>query len=158
MTARAGSSDVFWGGTVTYADGAKTGLLGVDPELIGRCGAVSGEVAAAMVRGVLERSPASLAVSVTGIAGPGGAVEGKPVGTVWFGVGLRNGASGRGAAVRLGLSGSRRQIQADACRWARVLARRWWSSGAELDSLRTLTDNDGKSAVAAAYPPFLFPL
>jgi len=158
LSARAGSSDVFWGGAVTYADGAKTSLLGVDPDLIRRRGAVSGEVASAMVRGLLERSPATLAVAVTGIAGPGGGSPAKPVGTVWFGLGVRTGSEGRTAAVRLNLDGGRARIQADACRWARVLARTWWSAGPDLDSLQTLTDNVGKPAVAASYPPFFFPL
>ena len=83
-TALAGSSDWFERGFVTYTNQAKTDLLGVPTELFGRVGAVSEEVARAMVQGVLQRAPVQLAVAVTGIAGPGGATPGKPVGTVWL--------------------------------------------------------------------------
>jgi nicotinamide-nucleotide amidase len=83
-TSVAGSSDWFERGYVTYSNAAKTELLGVDPALIASQGAVSEAVALAMVQGVLRRAPVQLAVSVTGIAGPGGAVAGKPVGTVWI--------------------------------------------------------------------------
>lgn len=83
-TALAGSSDWFERGYVTYTNQAKTDLLGVPTELFGRVGAVSEEVALAMVQGVLQRAPVQLAVAVTGIAGPGGATPGKPVGTVWL--------------------------------------------------------------------------
>ncbi len=80
----AGSSDWFERGFVSYSNAAKTELLGVDPALIDAQGAVSEPVARAMVQGALRRSPVQLAVAVTGIAGPGGAVPGKPVGTVWL--------------------------------------------------------------------------
>ncbi len=86
LTAIAGSSDVVHGGFVTYANAAKTGMLGVDAGLIARVGAVSDAVAAAMAEGARARTGADVAVAVTGIAGPGGATPGKPVGTVWFGV------------------------------------------------------------------------
>jgi nicotinamide-nucleotide amidase len=82
-TALAGSSDWFERGFVTYSNEAKTDLLGVDPALLQTHGAVSEAVARAMVTGALQRAPVQLAVAVTGIAGPGGAVPGKPVGTVW---------------------------------------------------------------------------
>jgi nicotinamide-nucleotide amidase len=80
----AGSSDWFERGFVTYSNAAKTELLGVPAELIARDGAVSEAVARAMVRGARERSPAELAVAVTGVAGPGGGSAAKPVGTVWL--------------------------------------------------------------------------
>jgi nicotinamide-nucleotide amidase len=83
-TAVAGSSDWFERGFVTYSNEAKAGLLGVDPALIAAQGAVSEAVALAMLQGALERAPVQVAVAVTGIAGPGGAVPGKPVGTVWL--------------------------------------------------------------------------
>lgn len=83
-TAVAGSSDWFERGFVTYSNAAKTELLGVDAALIQGHGAVSAEVARAMAEGALAHSKAGIAVAVTGIAGPGGAVPGKPVGTVWF--------------------------------------------------------------------------
>lgn len=82
LTAIAGSSDVVERGFVTYSNGAKAEMLGVPPALIASVGAVSAEVARAMVEGALARSPAEVALGVTGIAGPGGATAGKPVGLV----------------------------------------------------------------------------
>ena len=82
LTEIAGSSDVVDCGFVTYANEAKRDLLGVPEELLMRVGAVSEEVARAMVRGALARSDATLAVAVTGIAGPGGGTAAKPVGLV----------------------------------------------------------------------------
>ena len=72
LTAIAGSSDVIERGFVTYSNEAKSELLGVPPETIAAHGAISAETAAAMARGALARAPVDLAVSVTGIAGPGG--------------------------------------------------------------------------------------
>lgn len=88
-----GASAYFSGGAVTYSDQAKSDLLGVDPELIEKYGAVSGQVAEAMARGALERFDADIAVSITGIAGPGGGSEEKPVGYVCFHALTREGAS-----------------------------------------------------------------
>ncbi len=88
-TSLAGSSDWFDRGFVTYSNEAKSQMLGVDPALIARHGAVSREVACAMAEGALRHSPADLAVAVTGIAGPGGAVPGKPVGTVWLALAVK---------------------------------------------------------------------
>lgn len=85
LTAVAGSSDVFLGGVVTYADAAKRELVSVPQELLTSHGAVSREVVEAMARGVAGRLGASVAVSVTGIAGPSGGSAEKPVGTVWIG-------------------------------------------------------------------------
>jgi nicotinamide-nucleotide amidase len=85
LTAIPGSSDVFERGFVTYSNQAKSEMLGVRPELIATHGAVSIEVAAAMAQGALTHSHADVAVSVTGIAGPGGGSLHKPVGTVCFG-------------------------------------------------------------------------
>ncbi len=107
-TARAGSSDWFERGFVTYSNEAKTDLLGVDAALIAACGAVSEEVARAMAAGALARSRATLAAAVTGIAGPGGAVAGKPVGTVWLAWGRR----GALQAERLQLGGDRDAVRA----------------------------------------------
>jgi nicotinamide-nucleotide amidase len=84
LTELAGSSTFVEGGVVSYANAAKHALLGVDPALIATHGAVSGEVAAAMAAGALARSGAQAAVAVTGIAGPGGGSDEKPVGTVWI--------------------------------------------------------------------------
>jgi len=86
LTDIAGSSDVVERGFVTYSNAAKAELLGVDPALILAKGAVSMEVAAAMAAGALARSHAQVAVSVTGVAGPGGGSAEKPVGLVWFGL------------------------------------------------------------------------
>ncbi len=119
-TALAGSSDWFERGFVTYSNQAKVDLLGVDPALIESHGAVSEEVAAAMVRGALLRAPVQLAVAVTGIAGPGGAVPDKPVGTVW----LAWGHAARLHTERLQLPGDRAAVRAAtvAAALARLLA------------------------------------
>lgn len=85
ITDVAGSSGWFDCGFVTYSNTAKTALLDVPAELIASHGAVSEEVAAAMAKGALASSSAHVALSTTGIAGPTGAVPGKPVGTVCFG-------------------------------------------------------------------------
>jgi nicotinamide-nucleotide amidase len=85
ITSIAGASDVFGCGFVTYADAAKTSMIGVDAGLIRRHGAVSAEVAKAMAEGALSASGADLAVSITGIAGPGGGSAEKPVGLVFVG-------------------------------------------------------------------------
>ena len=87
-----GSSDVFERGFVTYSNAAKVEMLRVDPALISAYGAVSEEVAAAMAQGALARSNATLAVSTTGIAGPGGS-EFKPEGSVCFGIAGPEGVS-----------------------------------------------------------------
>lgn len=85
----AGSSDWFERGFVCYSNAAKVELLGVSATLIAAHGAVSEEVVLAMAAGALEASPARFAVAVTGIAGPGGGTEAKPVGTVWLAIGER---------------------------------------------------------------------
>ena len=84
LTDIAGSSDVVERGFVTYSNQAKSELLGIPAAMIAAHGAVSAQVATAMVQGALSRAPVDLAVSVTGIAGPGGATPGKPVGLVHF--------------------------------------------------------------------------
>jgi nicotinamide-nucleotide amidase len=83
-TDMAGSSSWFERGFVTYSNASKTELLGVPEALIASQGAVSDAVARAMAQGALARSHAQASVAVTGIAGPGGATPGKPVGTVWL--------------------------------------------------------------------------
>ena len=112
ITAVAGSSEWFERGFVAYSNRAKTEMLGVDAGLIERHGAVSPEVALAMAGGALERGAAELAVAITGIAGPDGGSEEKPVGTVWivaassagqtFGLEGPHRFAGDRAAVRLG--------------------------------------------------------
>ena len=83
-TELAGSSDWFERGFVSYSNAAKSESLGVDPALIAQHGAVSEPVVSAMADGALAHSRADFAVAVTGVAGPGGATPGKPVGTVWI--------------------------------------------------------------------------
>lgn len=85
ITDIAGSSDIFAQGVITYSNEAKTALLGVSPQTLAAHGAVSEEVAAEMATGALKAADADLALSVTGIAGPGGS-EHKPEGRVCFGV------------------------------------------------------------------------
>lgn len=86
ITDIAGSSVVFDRGFVTYSNEAKAEMLGVPMVLIEQYGAVSKPVAEAMAQGAIEHSNAQLAVSVTGVAGPGGGSADKPVGTVWIGL------------------------------------------------------------------------
>jgi len=89
-----GASEVFTHGFVTYANEAKSGMLGVAPDDIETHGAVSEVVARAMAEGALRVSGAGIAVSVTGIAGPGGGSEEKPVGTAWLAVAVKGGETG----------------------------------------------------------------
>jgi nicotinamide-nucleotide amidase len=89
----AGSSAWFERGFVTYSNASKTELLGVPEAMLAQHGAVSEQVAAAMASGALQRSYAQIAASVTGIAGPGGATAGKPVGMVCFGFATPNGVT-----------------------------------------------------------------
>lgn len=91
MTGVAGSSDWFDCGMVAYSYEAKQALLGVRPQTLETQGAVSRETVIEMVSGALVNSGASVAVAVTGIAGPGGGSEDKPVGTVWIGWKRRGG-------------------------------------------------------------------
>ncbi|MFO0951382.1 MAG: competence/damage-inducible protein A [Isosphaeraceae bacterium] len=95
LTRVAGISAYYLGGAVAYANEAKSSLVGVDPVLIERHGAVSAEVAAALAQGIREKLGADLAVSVTGIAGPGGGSDEKPVGTVYLGLATSKGVSTR---------------------------------------------------------------
>jgi nicotinamide-nucleotide amidase len=97
LTDIAGSSDWFAEGFVTYSNESKVRRLGVRRAVLQRHGAVSEATARAMAAGALRRSNAQVAVAVTGIAGPGGGVPGKPVGTVW----LSWAATRRGGAIRV---------------------------------------------------------
>ena len=119
ITAIPGSSDVFVGGAICYADALKTALVGVDSDLIARHGAVSVEVAQAMASGAAARFGAEAGVGITGIAGPGGGSEDKPVGTVCFGWVAGN----LRESARVVLPGSRQEIRERATQLA--LHRLW---------------------------------
>ena len=103
-----GSSDYFAGGVVCYSNEAKRDLLGVEQDLLDRHGAVSAEVAEAMATGALERFDADVAVSITGIAGPGGGSEEKPVGLVHFNVQTGEGKTRAAAPI---IPGGRRDVR-----------------------------------------------
>jgi nicotinamide-nucleotide amidase len=114
LTAIPGSSDVFIGGIICYANELKTSLLDVDPGLIAADGAVSESVASAMALGAIHRLGVDLAVAVTGVAGPGGGSEAKPVGTVWLAV-----ADGEAVeARRIQIPGDRHNVRVRAAQGA----------------------------------------
>jgi nicotinamide-nucleotide amidase len=102
-----GSSDVFLGGAIVYSNEAKVAQLAVPEGLLAEHGAVSAEVAAAMAQGARERLGADVAVAVTGIAGPGGGTEAKPVGLVFI---HASGPMGE-HALRLDFPGDRETIR-----------------------------------------------
>ena len=119
ITSVPGSSAYFIQGVVTYANAAKVSLLGVSPADLERYGAVSSAVAAAMAEGLRERAGTDLAVSVTGIAGPDGGSDEKPVGTVFFGL-----ASARQTEVeKRRFAGPRDWVQVQAAAWALNMVR-----------------------------------
>ena len=93
LTAVPGSSDVVERSFVTYSNAAKIELLGVSAETIAAHGAVSAQTTEAMARGTIARAPVDLAVSVTGVAGPGGGTPQKPVGLVYLGVAKKDGSA-----------------------------------------------------------------
>ena len=94
ITAVSGSSAVFWGGIISYDNSVKHGVLGVPEEVLATKGAVSSECAAAMAEGAKRLLKTDLAVSLTGIAGPGGGSDLKPVGICWTAAAHRNPFSG----------------------------------------------------------------
>lgn len=121
LTEIAGSSAVVDRAFVTYSNEAKSEMLGVPADLIGRVGAVSRDVAIAMAEGAIANSDADVAVSVTGIAGPGGGSDEKPVGLVHFGA-MRRGQAAHHAERRFGDIG-RPQIRIASVREALGLIR-----------------------------------
>ena len=122
LTQVAGSSAYMDRGAVCYSNRAKTEMLGVPAELIARYGAVSKEVAASMARGIREHANVSVGLSVTGIAGPGGGTEPKPVGLVY--IGLDDG-TGHPIAREFRFHGDRNVIKQRSSQAALDLLRRW---------------------------------
>jgi nicotinamide-nucleotide amidase len=134
LTERAGSSAYVLGGVVAYANSAKVHLVGVDPELITRHGAVSLEVAEALAFGALRRFDADVGVGITGVAGPGGGTEAKPVGFVCLSVAERD---GRRITRAVQLPGGRADI-------------RDRSTTVAMHLLRRLLHGEGERAAVAA--------
>jgi nicotinamide-nucleotide amidase len=124
LTEIPGSSAVFDRGFVTYSNDAKTAMLGVPADLLATFGAVSRETAQAMASGALERAGVDLAVAITGIAGPGGAMPGKPVGLVHFAAASRGGRRSQQAREfgDIGRAGVRRESVRQALAMLRELA------------------------------------
>lgn len=110
ITAVPGSSAVFAGGVISYSNEVKSDVLGVSRDDLSRVGAVSREVAAQMADGVRRLLKTDMAVSLTGIAGPDGGTETKPVGLVWFGLATKTGVRTEKAIFR----GDRAQVRAQA--------------------------------------------
>lgn len=111
MTDVAGSSGCYLGGVVSYSNELKQALLGVRADTLVQHGAVSEQTAREMAAGALERLGGGVSVSVTGIAGPGGAVPGKPVGTVWFGWAWHEHGQVQTSAARECFSGDRDSVR-----------------------------------------------
>jgi nicotinamide-nucleotide amidase len=122
LTQVAGSSAYVDRGAVCYSNRAKTEMLGVPADLIARRGAVSQEVAAAMACGIRERANVSVGLSVTGIAGPGGGTEAKPVGLVYIGL---DGGIGQPITQEFRFHGDRNVIKQRSSQAALDLLRRW---------------------------------
>lgn len=118
-----GSSAAVQGGWVTYANEMKTGQVGVPAELIAQHGAVSSPVVKAMALGALQRSDADVAVSTSGIAGPGGGTPEKPVGTVWIGLAWRDGDQAVATTRLAHLPGNRETVRDRSAKCALQLLR-----------------------------------
>jgi len=114
LTAVPGSSDWYLGGVISYANSVKVGLLGVDREELEKEGAVSASVVRAMAAGVCAATGARAAMSISGVAGPGGGSPEKPVGTVWIGWAL----NGESRARVFHFSGGREAVRMQAAREA----------------------------------------
>lgn len=114
LTARPGSSDWYLGGVISYANEVKKRLLGVREEDLATVGAVSEPVVRSMALGACKATGAEAAMSTSGVAGPGGGSEEKPVGTVWIGWAL----NGRTRAKVFHFAGSRDEVRVQAARQA----------------------------------------
>ena len=110
ITSASGASAVFWGGIISYDNSVKRDVLGVPAEILETKGAVSSECASAMAEGARRILKTDLAVSITGIAGPGGGTAEKPVGLVWFGVASKAGVR----AEKMIFSGDRDAVRSSA--------------------------------------------
>jgi nicotinamide-nucleotide amidase len=119
LTAIPGSSDVVHGGVIAYANDVKTDLLGVHASLIKRHGAVSEEVARAMAAGARAAAKADVGLAITGVAGPGGGTEEKPVGSVWIAVDIQGDTQTR----LLRMWGDREEIRQRSAQWTMELLR-----------------------------------
>ena len=110
ITSASGASAVFWGGIISYDNSVKRDVLDVHAEILATKGAVSSECASAMAEGARRSLKTDLAVSITGIAGPGGGSAEKPVGLVWFGVASTSGVR----AEKMIFSGDRDAVRSSA--------------------------------------------
>ena len=108
ITHKPGASDIFDRGFITYSNQAKIDMLGVTETTLSDFGAVSAETAQAMAKGAIKNSNAGVAVSVTGIAGPGGGSKNKPVGLVYIGSALKDGDCG---TIECQFEGTRTEIR-----------------------------------------------
>jgi len=111
LTDVGGSSQCFGYGIVSYSNGAKESMLGVNPASLAQHGAVSGAVVSEMAAGVLALSGADFSVAVSGIAGPDGGSEEKPVGTVWFAWAIRAGSDTRIETKMHQFAGDRHEVR-----------------------------------------------
>lgn len=144
VTRLPGSSNWFDCGWVTYSNSAKEAMLGVEPAVIERFGAVSEDCVREMVCGALERSIADYSIAVSGVAGPGGGSAQKPVGTVWIAWAFRPvpGMACEAVAHRFQFEGDRQMVRAKAIRAAlsgllHQLREEDWPSGGWIDELWT---------------------
>jgi PncC family amidohydrolase len=117
LTAIPGSSAVYKGGVISYTNWVKANVLQVSPDLLDSCGAVSAPVAEAMAKGARKLLQADVAVSVTGLAGPGGDEFGNPVGTVYIGFAME----GRSSVKQFCFAGDRDAVRQDAIRAALLI-------------------------------------
>jgi len=134
LTDLPGSSAVFWGGFTVYSDSAKRRILGVPAPVLRRHGAVSAETARAMARQLMRRTGADAGLAVTGIAGPDGGSESKPVGTVWIAAAAR----GQGVLCRGFRFGGERDTVRRRAAVAAMLLAEWLLRGADAASLEAL--------------------
>lgn len=111
ITDVSGSSSVIKESYITYANSAKINLLGVKEETLNTLGAVSGEVARQMAQGLMERTGADVCVGITGIAGPTGGTEEKPVGLVYAGINIK----GQTEVLKMNNKGSRGEVREKSC-------------------------------------------